>query len=144
MKFYAEKTESGFIRPHDFMDGETIEGWRTGEVRQVTAKKARNWKNHKRLFSLFSLLLEAEPIEDYFKVTENLRYALMVGAGYFDWKPGIDGEALCVARSMSFEKMDEDEFRVMFENIIQTALSMLPQYLDGAQLDDMLDRVARF
>jgi hypothetical protein len=47
---------------------------------------------------------------------EHLRKSVLIMLGLYDVVPGLDGNQMILEHSMSFESMDEDEFRdLVFE-----------------------------
>ena len=143
MKFYARKTSHISIEPAGGTDHEAFQKWKIGQVKLIEAKELRNYENHKRFFALLQALMEVEKIQEKYKVLENLRFALIVGAGYFTWVPDLDGKLIPRPDSISFEKMNEEDFQLLFSKCIDVALFVLPEYCKN-DLDAMVDSVLRF
>jgi hypothetical protein len=72
---------------------------------------------HHRLFfaKLGSLLARTETFDDL----DKLRYWLVMGAGYFDLIPGLDGQPNAIPRSLNFDTMDEADFSELHRQVDQ-------------------------
>lgn len=149
MKFYARKVDAMSIEPAGQDDQLLFEKWQIGQVKLISVKEVRNYENHKRFFALLQTLMEVEKIQEKYKVLENLRFALIIGAGYFTWVPDLAGvvsfdhRLIPVPDSISFEKMNEEDFQLLFSKCIDVALFILPEYC-REDLDAMVDEVLRF
>ena len=143
MKFYARKVDTKSIEPAGQDDQLLFEKWQIGQVKLISVKELRNYENLKRFYAFLNALMGIEKIKERYRVVKNLKPALIIGAGYFEWVPDLNNKLIPVADSIAFENMDEDEFRELFSKCIDVALFILPDYCKN-DLDAMVDEVLRF
>ena len=78
-----------------------------GQTLSFAYRFPRSPKHHRLLFAkLQSLLQRTEAFDDL----DRLRHWLVMGAGYCDFVPGIDGKPNAIPKSMDFDNMDEADF----------------------------------
>jgi len=143
MKFYARKVDNMSIEPAGQDDQLLFEKWQIGQVKLISVKKVRNYKNLERFYVFLNVLMGIEKIKERYRVVENLKPALIIGAGYFEWVPNLNNELIPIADSIAYENMDEDEFRELFSKCIDVALFILPEYC-REDLEAMANRVVEF
>ena len=120
MDIYLVKTEYGLTCATD-EDYEKMKKMRTGEVFKFTARPQRNYEFHKKFFALCNVGLEymTENQSEYFhKSLEGFRKSMIITAGYYD--PVYDfttNQWHHNAQSIKFEKMDEVEFRQLYDKV---------------------------
>ena len=78
-----------------------------GETMGFTYRLPRSPRHHAFLFAKLQALLERTEV---FHELDKLRSWLVLGAGYCDYVPGLDGKPNAIPRSMDFDSMDEGEF----------------------------------
>lgn len=108
------KDESGKLRGLDEVGERAYSKWKKmvtnleiGQTISFTYRMPRSPKHHRLFFSkLQSLLSRSET----FSELDKLRYWLVMGAGYADFVPGLDGKPNAIPRSMDFDSMDEADF----------------------------------
>ena len=108
---YLRRTLSGFAPEDD----EVLKGIPLGEVIKVTWTRPRNYKFHKYFFALLKLVCENT---EQFKSAKHLLYAVKVGIGHADLIRLKDGTEIWFPHSISFSKMDEDQFRAFFNKSV--------------------------
>lgn len=119
------RREWGALRPL-FPDGEDLlSGIPQGETLKVTFTRPRNVQFHKLFFALMNLALENQ---DRYENMDHLLTAVKVAVGYADTVILRTGETAFIPKSISFAKMDEDEFRVFFNRVVDVVLrDILPE-----------------
>lgn len=92
-----------------------------GQTLSFTWRMPRSPEHHKFFFGkLQSLLARTET----FTELDKMRIWLLMGAGFVDFVPGIDGKPNAIPKSMDFESMDEVEFSELhrqLDNFLWTA-----------------------
>ncbi len=81
--------------------------------------KSRSPGNHRRAFSFFSMVFD---LQEYFKEKEPMRKWLTMKAGYYIEFVAPNGTTVFLPKSISFEKMEEIEFRELFSRIIDVVI----------------------
>jgi hypothetical protein len=97
-----------------------VETLAIGQTLTFSYRMPRSPQHHKLFFAkLQSLLARSETFTDL----DRLRYWLVMGAGYADFVPGLDGKPNAIPRSMDFDSMDEADFselHVAVDNFLWT------------------------
>ena len=107
-----------------FPDGEYI----------VELKKNRNVKNHRRYFTFMKLSFS---MQDEFDEPEIWRKYLQMKAGFFDeivTKKGIQ----YWPRSISWDELDEIEFKKLFNQVVNAFLKYYGTGLDDIQINTIV------
>lgn len=102
-----------------------------GEIRQVEIKNPRNLKLHNLFMAQLRIVVNNS---EKWRSVDHLLAALKMALGLFDQVDGIEGK-ITMLRSISFESMDEDEFR---EKVFDPAQQILADEL-GITVDQLSD-----
>lgn len=125
---------SGFaFFPASNADTEIMYQFADGEIMEVTVKKARNYRNHKRFFAMLKLGFENQ---DQFDNFGWWREWLLIKSGIFESLNTPDG-FIYRAKSLSFSNMDEVEFRELYKSVSQVILDTCK--ITEKQLEDNLN-----
>lgn len=100
-------------------------------------KPKRNYENHKRFFSMLKLVFDNQ---SFYKDMDNILEIIKFRAGYFDTIITHKGAKHYKTKSISFETMDEEQFKMFFSKAIDVALELIP--MDKKELEDMILRYA--
>lgn len=108
------KNEQGKLQGLDLKAQRAYQKWKNlvesleiGQTLTFSFRMPRSPQHHRMLFAkLQSLLARSETFQDL----DKLRYWLVMGAGYADFVPGLDGKPNAIPRSMDFDSMDEADF----------------------------------
>lgn len=108
------KNEQGKLQGLDDKGRRAYAKWRAlvqnlpiGQTLTFSYRMPRSPKHHRLFFAkLNSLLQRTETFTDL----DKLRYWLVMGAGYADFVPGLDGKPNAIPRSIDFDSMDEADF----------------------------------
>lgn len=113
-KVVIMKDEQGKLRGLDPAGQRAYAKWRkmvmelpVGQTLSFTYRLARSPSHHRLFFAKLQNLLERT---EQFDNLDNLRYWLVMGAGYADFVPGLDGKPNAIPRSIDFDSLDEAEF----------------------------------
>lgn len=118
MKLYLQKTFQG-LKPCYDSDQELFKKIPFDVPLEFEVKVARNIKFHKKLFALLNLTYQNQ---EEFKSFEVFRQAVIIGAGFFDVKQRLHGEEVIEAKSISFAKMDNTEFELLYNAVLDTII----------------------
>lgn len=119
MKLLLLNTASG-LKPMYDEDYEEKQKLKIGEVYQATIKTVRNYELHKKYFAMLRCAWEylTQRQRDFFKSKEVFRKTVQISAGYSEPVFNIaKKEWQEQAKSISFDNMDEFEFRELYENV---------------------------
>jgi len=140
----------GSLHPMTEADAEIIAGMTAGEVYRMKWSKPRNAKFHNKYFALLDVLFEMfNPAVEYngkpvMKNPERFRKDMAIVTGYFDIVANIKGEVRYEAKSISFAKMDDDEFAKLYSRTIDYGLKHIAVGKTQAELDKWVDQIMQF
>lgn len=131
MKLQLLNTASGLVPVDDYAYDEKKK-LKVGEVYTAEIKQSRNYRFHKLYFALINCAWEYLPERQTqgFRSKENLRKYVEVAAGHCEpfYSPA-KREWLEVPKSISFDTMDEAEFRDLYERVKDVIFSILGNYI---------------
>lgn len=96
-------------------DYEVIKKLKLGQVYFFNVKKERNPNFHRKFFALVKMVYENQ---DHYNNLDKLRKDLIVSAGFYDEHVTFFGETIQEAKSISFSRMEEDEFQELYNRVI--------------------------
>lgn len=146
MKLHLQKMPNGVLAPADAQSVEALAKYKTGDVLGGEFKKTRNYAFHKKWFALVGYAFEAwEPAEGMpEKNFERFRHDVTIAAGFYDLVPCINGELKAEAKSLSFAKMSEDDFSLLYDATINALLKFVLRNYTREDVDRVMDEIARF
>ena len=137
----------GVLVPGNEETCERLEKVKNGEVLRGDFKKARNGLFLRKFFALLDIGYEVwEPAEidtkwgKPEKNREQFRGQVTVLAGFYDTVFNLDGSVRLTPKSISFAKMDEDEFGKVYSSVANV---LLAKVLGNYTRDDLDNRVAQ-
>ncbi len=134
MDIHVKKTISG-LKPLYDSDYEKYKRLKLNEDYLVTIKKPRNYKFHKKFFSLLNLMFANQDNFDNFDV---FREEMIIRTGHWiDYKTD-KGFKRC-AQSISFAKMDNFEFEELYSKMIDQAIK-----ITGAEKEDIINEIINY
>ena len=98
----------------------------------IEIKRARNPKNHARYFAFIH---DTFDMQDTYENKEIWRKVLQMRAGHYDEVITEKGKALYFPRSINWESLDEDQFKKLFNEIIQAFISVYGSKITPEQLE---------
>jgi Protein of unknown function (DUF1367) len=85
-----------------------------GQTLTFSYRMPRSPAHHRLFFLKLNRLLDrTEAFDDL----DKLRYWLVMGAGYCDFVPGIEGKPNAIPKSLDFTQMDETEFAELHRQV---------------------------
>jgi len=106
-----------------------------GESVFVEYKPRRNYKFHKKFFSLLNYVFDNQ---EHYKSIDNLLEMYKFKAGYFETIITHKGAKHYKAKSISFHSMDNEEFEKFYSSAIDTSLELIS--LNRKELEDTVLR----
>ena len=137
VKLYVCKGLGATLRPADEVATDAIRKFPAGEVYEIEIKRPRNLKFHRKAFALMQLAYENQ--ENYTEF-DKFRRALVIEAGYFDDLRLLDGTTVREAQSLSFAKMDEDDFGKLYNALINTILRVVLPGVGRPELEAQVEQ----
>lgn len=149
----------GFGQAHD-QEWKRLKGWmkklEPGEFFTLTIKQQRNLKFHRKYFALLNFLFDhwepeqgrkrlaykGIPIEKSF---ESFREQTIILAGFYEQTFDLQGRMRLTAKSISFDKMSEDDFEQLYKATINVGMKhILPRSYTEDGLARVLEELERF
>jgi len=115
-----------------------------GETLVISWSAPRSPVQHRAHFSMLRRLFEAQAV---FTDIDALRAWATVGAGHADYVPGPEGVLIAVPRSISYEALDDPQFRAHHQRVVEflhtpQSLSFLwPDARDSATATRRIDQL---
>lgn len=94
-----------------------------GDESYADYKPRRNYQFHKKLFSMYNLILNNQ---SHYRSTRNILTECKFKAGYFEMHINHKGEVEKIPLSIDFATMDNEEFTKFYSSSIDTCLEMVP------------------
>ena len=123
---------SGHLCPADDRSRETLRTVHAGEVFKINFKRNRDYQKHKRFFSFLQSTFD---MQDHFTEFANYRHWLTMKAGHYTTIVAPNGNTIFQPKSISFDAMEEDEFKELFSTCIDVFLRELG---NGITQDEIL------
>lgn len=118
-QIWLRRTVSGFA-PIDHDD--ILPSWKLGDEVLADIRKPRNARLHRKAFVLLD---QVWPHTEY-PTKAILRDAMTIGAGFVNMVANpLTGEVSMVPKSWAFSAMDDDEFRELYQRLIDVAIKIV-------------------
>lgn len=144
------KTDYG-VYPASKETEEYLSKLKYGEQIHGDFKKRRNVRFHRKFFALLNVAFDMwEPGElanKYGKVEKNFdqfRHDIVILAGYYNQVFRTNGDIRVEAKSISFSKMDESEFEMLYSSVIDVVLKHICTNIEKDELQESVDQVIGF
>lgn len=72
------------------------------------------------------------------KSFEQFRKDVIILAGYYDIAPRLIGEPIIVAKSISFAKMDNEEFTVFYDKVLSVIIQRVLKGMTISEVDELV------
>lgn len=145
------KTAGGQLAPADQHALEYVAKLPLGRPVLVNIIKHRNPAFHRKFFALLNLAYESwEPVDTQFKGErvqknfEQFRNDVTVLAGHYDTTVTLRGDVRLVAKSISFGRMSQDEFEVLYSSVCNVILSRILTRYTRDDLDTVIEKILGF
>jgi hypothetical protein len=154
MEVLLTKSPSGALLPANEDELEKLGRFKTGETIRGNFTVMRNSQFHRKAFSLLQLCYEkfcenigaAEYKGIQAKPSFNTyREQFVVLAGHYDVTFSIDGKIRLIAKSLSFAKCSQEEFEVIYSDLINCALKhVYDKTMTEKQLRNLVEQILRY
>jgi hypothetical protein len=127
----------------DGFTADVIKGWPLGQGVRANVKKARDIVKHRKFFALVEVVTHYSEVYD---TRAKALDAIKLVAGHVDWMLSpVTGDMVPIPKSISFASMDDDTFKVFYNDAVNGVLKhILPMMGDRETLDQAVDIVVRF
>ena len=118
--------------------------FKTGEQYEIEIKLTRNAAFHGKVFAFFNFCFTHWRGDNEFqceqKQFEVFRDHLTVLSGFYDSYSGIDGRVRVEAKSISFARMSQEEFELLYNALITAAL----KHIDWGKDENAINQLYNF
>lgn len=141
MKVKFLKQSGGVMVPASDLEAEKLTRFKTGEMYEVEIKLTRNAGLHRKTFAFFNFCFNFWKGDNEFhceqKQFDVFRDHLTVLAGFYDSYAGIDGRVRVEAKSISYSKMSQEEFELLYGALINAAIKHVFPNADQTTIDQL-------
>lgn len=147
------KGQGNTLIPMTTADIEWVQKLKPGRLVEVSISQPRNYIFHKRFFALLNFAFDYwEPVEVEWKGVkaeksfEVFREQVTILAGYRDVTYNLDGSVKVTAKSISFAKMDDQEFHQLYKSVFNVLWKMVLSKTDMSyeQVEQILNQMLEF
>jgi len=138
---FLTKMQGGSLIAATPQDYALMKAWRVGDEIRVNASKPRNQGHHRKAFALINYIFDNQ---DRYKTVEDLLVEIKLKAGHYKEHLTTKGQIIYVPKSISFSKMDQVEFNVFYDKVIDIALQHFCNSMSEHQLRAYIDNVMGF
>ena len=118
MEFYCQKVDGCLIGADD-ESAEKLASLGLDTVGKFTCNKNRNGPNHRRFFKFIEVAFD---MQNHFDDSEHFRKWLIMKAGYYQTIVAPNFNTIFLPQSIAFEKIEEEDFKILFKKCIGTMI----------------------
>lgn len=119
-KIFVRK-QLGALKPVDHVGVDALYKLKEGVIYACQITKPRNSKFHRMFFAMIGLCYENQGVFDNI---DNFREEMIKAAGHFTSYTNHKGVKVYKAESISFAKMDQDDFEKVYESVFMTCVQV--------------------
>lgn len=124
----------GALRPADADAEAILRSISMGECVEVTVKRKRNPKHHRKLMALLNIVVENT--DGRWPNIDALKEDLKMATGLFEKRVSISGKTYFIPKSISFASMDQAEFTKWYDQALDVIVTRIIPGLDRADLEN--------
>jgi hypothetical protein len=121
-------------------DAEYTDKLKQGEIIEVNSKRPRQAWRHDKYFALLHIVVDNT---DYIKV-EQVLTLIKLKLGHFETIINTNGKVVYKEKSISFGSMDEDTFRIFYNDTVNVVLRDFLTNWEDEDIQTAIDEVVRF
>lgn len=125
MKIIVIKERGNILLPANDEAENVLSTLINGYEFHIDVVKKRNLKFHKKLFGLLKLILDNQR---YYKTIDNVLEIVKFRAGYYDTIVTHKGKKHYKTKSISFDNMDDIEFKKFYSNALDVGFELCGTY----------------
>lgn len=151
MIYRFRRVVGGNVVPEDEDTQKAVSKMKMGDVLHGKFTKQRNIGFHRKYFAMLNHAFESwEPDTSAFSVTppkknfDQFRGDIMVMAGFYDSVFRVDGSLRLMPLSISFAKMDQDEFEGVYSATVDVILQHVLTNYTREDIDRVVNEIMRF
>lgn len=115
MEIYLIKQGDNSFKVAHESDYEKLKKIKIGKTVLCKITQKRNIKFHNKFFALINLVYQNQ---EHYNNIDHLRKDLIINAGFYAERTTFDGQIIQDAKSISFSKMNQEEFNELYNRVI--------------------------
>ena len=135
----------GFLVPFDSVTEDWLLKKHEGQYFTCDISTPRSYKFHKKLFKLLTITFDhwnPEPLTNKHGIVEKnfeqYREDITILAGYYEQTFRLDGSVKVRAKSISFAKMEQEEFDMLYDKILTVIIQKVLVGFSIEQVDELV------
>ena len=151
MKGTAIVTAGKLLGAGDDATADYLSKKKSGTILNINIVEPRNGQFHRKVMSMFGMihdqLPEPEPVEIKGRMVtpahtfDSTRKYLTIMAGYYEIIGLPNGKYKYEAKSLSYDKMDQQEFEKFFSDVVNAGLKLMPESWSAQDLDSFANNL---
>ena len=147
------KLPGGNLAPADEPSEEYIRGLSLNGYYLCKIVQPRNYKFHKRYFALLNFSYsywEPDTMHNGIPVSKNFdrfREDIQIAAGHSEMIAGVDGSIRIVSKSISWDKMTEHKFHILYASVFNSCWELVMSKVAGMteqEMETIVPRMLKF
>ncbi len=139
MKIMLKKVAGGLV-PSLPVDEEILSKWKFGSVLECEVKKPRNSQFHRKFFALINVVYMNQ---EKYDIMDDLLVEIKLKTGHYQEHITTKGEVIYLPKSISFSRMDNDEFSLFYSKAVDVILKhFMP--ITEKELESLVENVMSF
>lgn len=142
MKINFLKHSGGVLIPANDSEQERMNRFANNEIYEVDIKNSRNNGFHSKVFKFMTFVFNfwrgGHEFKDEQAQFNAFRKELTVRAGFYEQVFNLDGSFKLVAKSWSFENMEQEEFEQLYSALINTVMATIFNNCDDENIYNQL------
>ena len=138
---FLTKMQGGMLCAASPQDYALMKSWSVGDVLKAKVGKPRNGGHHRKAFALINFIFENQ---DRYATVEDLLVEIKLKAGHYREHITTKGKLVYIPKSIAFAAMDQAEFNIFYEKMIDIALQHFCQNMSEHQLRRYVDGVLAY
>lgn len=125
----------GVLIPADEDSESIVQSMAQGKAIRCKFSFPRNVGNHKRFFAFVRLAFDAQ---EFFDNIHHFRKWLIMKSGHYTTIQTPKGKVIFDADSIAWDKMDEAQFKTVFNDCVQAYINQFGERVTQSQLEEII------
>lgn len=135
------KQADGRLAPSLEHDAEKLRRIKLGDIVECTIVKKRNGKHHRKAMALLQFLFDNQDRYDVFK---DFLVEVKLRTGHYYEHITVKGTIMYLPKSIAYENMDQVEFDLWYNKVINAALKYFVKGMSRVELEKAVEVVMGF
>lgn len=123
------------LLPSDAQAIAALEDASDGEQLRAVLTRPRRLKHHRLAFALLQIVFDAQ---DEYATFDGFLDAIKIATGHFEEIRGLDGKLYTRPKSIAFASMDQSQFSMFFNKMMDVILTRILPHTNRTDLEDQV------